>query len=87
MAAFLAGVTQAPLTAAVISLELTANQNVVIPLMAVCLLSRGVSSLACQKPVYRAFADRLIEEFEQSRTPETADASVAHSIEKENDPR
>lgn len=64
MAAFLSGVTQAPITSAVISLELTANQNMVIPIMAVCLLSRGMSSLACPKPVYRAFADRLTEEFE-----------------------
>jgi H+/Cl- antiporter ClcA len=65
MAAFLAGVTQAPITSAVICLELTANQSMVIPIMAVCLLARGVSSLACQKPVYRAFAERLVEEFEQ----------------------
>jgi H+/Cl- antiporter ClcA len=68
MAAFLAGVTQAPLTAAVISLELTANQALVIPLMAVCLLSRGMSALLCPTPVYRAFAGRLLREFEEQRT-------------------
>jgi H+/Cl- antiporter ClcA len=87
MASFLAGVTQAPITAAVISLELTANQNVVIPLMAVCLLSRGVASLVSPKPVYRALADRLIEEFEHSRAAEIVDASSAPATEKENDPR
>ncbi|HZW50553.1 MAG TPA: chloride channel protein, partial [Rudaea sp.] len=65
MAAFLTGVTQAPITSAVISLELTANQNMVIPIMAVCLLARGVSALVCHTPVYRAFAIRAINEFEK----------------------
>lgn len=67
MAAFLAGVTQAPLTAAVISLELTANRGMVIPLMAVCLLARAMSSLVSPVPVYRAFAERLLREFEQQK--------------------
>ena len=57
MGAFLAGVTQTPLTAAVISLELTADHSMIIPIMAVCLLARGVSSLVCRRPVYRAHGD------------------------------
>jgi len=65
MAAFLAGVTQAPLTAAVISLELTANQSLVIPIMAACLLARGVATLACPTPIYRAFARRLVDDYEK----------------------
>lgn len=68
MAAFLAGVTQTPLTAAVISLELTANHSMVIPLLAVTLLARGLSSLVCHVPVYRAFADRIIVEHRQSKS-------------------
>jgi H+/Cl- antiporter ClcA len=77
MAAFLAGVTQAPLTAAVISLELTANHAMVIPLMAVCLLSRAISSLLSPFPVYRAFAERLLREFENQRETKHAPAPVA----------
>ncbi|MEO6967359.1 MAG: chloride channel protein [Rhodanobacteraceae bacterium] len=65
MAAFLAGVTQAPITSAIISLEMTANQNMVIPILAVCLLARGISSLICHTPVYRAFADQLTAKFER----------------------
>lgn len=65
MAAYLSGVTQAPLTATVISMELTANQQMAIPIMATCLLARAASSLLCRKPVYRALADRLIEGYEQ----------------------
>ena len=62
MASFLAGVTQAPITAAVISLELTANQSMVIAIMATCLIARAMSSLVSPKPVYRAFAERLLDE-------------------------
>lgn len=65
MAGFLAGVTQTPITSAVISLELTANHNMVVPLLAVCLLARGISSLACRTPVYRAFAERAIANYER----------------------
>jgi len=68
MAAFLAGVTQTPITAAVISLELTADHSMIIPIMAVCLLARAVSSLVCRVPVYRAFAARLVEEFRRGRS-------------------
>jgi H+/Cl- antiporter ClcA len=73
MGAFLSGVTQAPLTSAVISLELTANQSMAIPIMAVCLLARAISSLVAPIPVYRALALRLISEYEAQRaTAETA---------------
>ncbi|MEO7916527.1 MAG: chloride channel protein, partial [Dokdonella sp.] len=65
MAAFLSGVTQTPITAAVISLELTNNHSMVISIMAVCLLSRAISSLVCPTPVYRAFANGIIAEYEQ----------------------
>ncbi|HEY0178347.1 MAG TPA: chloride channel protein, partial [Dokdonella sp.] len=52
--------TQAPLTSAVISLELTANHTLIIPIMAACLIARALSTLACPTPVYRAFANRLV---------------------------
>jgi len=64
MAGYLSGVTQAPLTATVISMELTANQQMVLPIMATCLLARAASSIFSRKPVYRALADKLIEGYE-----------------------
>jgi H+/Cl- antiporter ClcA len=67
MAAYLAGVTQAPLTAAVIARELTANNSLVIPVMAVCLLASSASRLVCRKPVYAAFAARLLGEHRAAR--------------------
>ena len=73
MAAYLAGVTQAPLTAAVISMELTANQQMALPIMAACLLARASSSLVCRKPVYRALSDNLIDAYEKVRAESEAD--------------
>ncbi|MEO7325428.1 MAG: chloride channel protein [Dokdonella sp.] len=76
MAAFLAGVTQAPLTSAVISMELTANQNLIIPVLAVCLVARGLSTLPCPTPVYRKFASRLVDEYERQTRVEEKSAQV-----------
>lgn len=73
MAAYLSGVTQAPLTATVISMELTANQQMALPIMATCLLARLVSSLVCHKPVYKALADQLIEAYEREKAARAAD--------------
>ena len=84
MAGFLAGVTQAPLTSAVISLELTANQGMVIPIMAVCLLSRAISSLLSPVPVYRAFAGRLQREFESQKAAAT-EPSIREKIQPANE--
>ncbi|HEY4146730.1 chloride channel protein [Pinirhizobacter sp.] len=67
MAAYLAGVTQAPLTAAVISLELTSNRQMALPIMAACLLARAVSGIFCRVPVYKALANNLIEGYEAER--------------------
>ncbi len=64
MSAYLAGVTQAPLTAIVISLELTDGHALVLPVIAACLLARACSALVCRVPVYKAFAFYL---FDSSR--------------------
>ncbi|HEX5306272.1 MAG TPA: chloride channel protein, partial [Dyella sp.] len=76
MAAYLSGVTQAPLTATVISMELTANQQMALPIMAACLLARATSALVCRQPVYHALADRLVEGFEQERERRAAEERV-----------
>jgi len=59
MAAYLTGVTQAPLTSAVISMELTDNHELLLPILAVVLIARGASSLLCPVPIYKALALRL----------------------------
>ncbi|MEO8460068.1 MAG: chloride channel protein [Dokdonella sp.] len=76
MAAYLAGVTQAPLTSAVISMELTDNHDFVLPIMAACLLGRTFSTLLCKKPIYRALADHLLRQREEDVSRGTGDLAA-----------
>jgi H+/Cl- antiporter ClcA len=70
MSAYLSGVTGAPLTSAVIAMELTDNQEMVIPIMAACLLARAAASIFCPTPVYKDFAARMVQDFERLRLKE-----------------
>lgn len=80
MSAYLSGVTGAPLTSAVIAMELTDNQDMVIPIMAACLLARAAARLFCPTPVYKDFAERLVRDFErQQGAPATASATAAEA--------
>ncbi|HEV2622099.1 MAG TPA: chloride channel protein [Frateuria sp.] len=72
MSAYLSGVTGAPLTSAVIAMELTANQAMIIPVMAACLLARAAASLLSPTPVYKDFAERLVQEFERQQVAHRA---------------
>ena len=58
MAGFLAAVTQAPITSFVIVMEMVDGYPVIIPLMAVSLLSAGISRLL-SKPLYHTLAHQL----------------------------
>ncbi len=60
MCAYLTGVTQAPLTSAVISLELTDSSNMLLPILATVLIARGASALVCRTPIYRGLAELLL---------------------------
>ena len=60
MVGYFSGVVQAPITAAVIVLEMTENQRMTIPLMATSLLAYGVSRLICRRPLYGALAQRFL---------------------------
>ena len=61
MTAYFSGVVQAPITATVIVMEMTANQNLTIPLMATAFLSFAVSRLVCRRPLYGALARRFLQ--------------------------
>lgn len=60
MCAYLTGVTQAPLTSAVISLELTDTNQMLLPILATVLIARAVSGLVCKTPIYRGLAEQLL---------------------------
>jgi H+/Cl- antiporter ClcA len=80
MSAYLAGVTGAPLTSAVIAMELTNNQDMVIPIMAVCLLARAASSIFAPTPVYKDFAERMIRDFERQQAEKQAATAPADDM-------
>ena len=60
MAAYFAGVVQAPLTALVIVTEMTGNRGLVLPLMAVVLIGRATSAVVCRRPLYRSMAQAFL---------------------------
>lgn len=60
MAGFLAAVTQAPLTAFIIVMEMVDGHGLVLSLMATAMVASGVSRLIC-KPLYGALAQLQLE--------------------------
>ena len=60
MTGYFSGVVQAPITATVIIMEMTADQSLTIPLMATAFLSFAVSRLVCRRPLYGALARRFL---------------------------
>ena len=60
MVGYFAGAVQAPITAAVIVMEMTDNQAMTVPLLATSLLAYGVSRLICPRPLYSALAERFL---------------------------
>lgn len=61
MVAYFAGVTQAPITAFVIVMEMTANHEMLLPLMAAAFIAKLCSRLVCQTPLYHTMAKGFIE--------------------------
>ncbi len=61
MAAYFAGVVQAPITAFVIVMEMTDKHDMLVPLMLATLLATAVSRLLCPRPLYKALAEHYLE--------------------------
>ena len=56
MAAYFAAVVQAPLTAFIIVMEMTADTGGAVPLMLVTLIAAGISRILCPIPLYHALS-------------------------------
>ncbi len=65
MAGYFAGVVQAPITAFVIVLEMTASQQMTIPVMATSILAFAVSRLICRRPLYGTLARSFLKQTEK----------------------
>ncbi|HTW28446.1 MAG TPA: chloride channel protein [Acetobacteraceae bacterium] len=60
MVAYFSGVVQAPITAAIIVMEMTDNQQMTIPLLATSMIAFGASRLICRRPLYGTLAQRFL---------------------------
>jgi H+/Cl- antiporter ClcA len=71
MAAYFAGVTQAPITAFVIINEMTDARGMVIPLMIAAFIGYGISRLVLRRSLYHALAQSFVTDLraEQPRKP------------------
>ncbi len=62
MVATFSGVVQAPLTAAVIVMEMTSDSSLTLPLMISAFLAFGVSRLICPTPLYKALSQGFVDQ-------------------------
>lgn len=69
MVAFLSAMTQAPITSLVIVMEMTANHQMLLPLMATAVVAHGVSRSVAPIPLYHAIAHAMLREAEHSLHP------------------
>lgn len=59
MAAYLSGVTRAPVTSFLIMMEMTNSHQMLIPLMAASVVASTVSKFICPTPLYHKLAERF----------------------------
>jgi chloride channel protein, CIC family len=60
MIGYFTGVVQTPITAFVIVMEMTDNQELVLAMMATALIASATSKMICKKPIYEALAENLL---------------------------
>jgi len=60
MVAYFSGVTQTPITAFVIVMEMTDNHEMVLPLMAAAFIAKACSKLVCPTPIYHSLSENFI---------------------------
>jgi chloride channel protein, CIC family len=60
MVAYFSGVVQSPLTAFVIVMEMTNNQDMLLALITTSFIAHGVSHLVCPQPIYHALSHAFL---------------------------
>jgi H+/Cl- antiporter ClcA len=71
MVAYFAGVTQAPITAFVIVMEMTDNHEMILPLMAAAFIAKACSRLVCPTPLFLTMANNFL--YQPTNTPKDGD--------------
>lgn len=60
MAGYFTGVTQAPMTGAVIVMEMVDDHALILPILATAFIAAGASKLVCSKPIYQAMSETFL---------------------------
>ncbi len=69
MTAYFCGVTQTPITSFAIMMEMIDRSNMILPLMAVALIAKLVSSLVCHEAIYEVLAKIMMEGHPIAKSP------------------
>ncbi len=70
MVGYFTGVVQTPITAFVIVMEMTDNQQLLLPLMATAFIAYGTSRFVCPEPIYRELSKAFLPQPVEKKTPE-----------------
>jgi H+/Cl- antiporter ClcA len=76
MVAYFSAVVQTPLTAVIIVTEMTANQNMLLPIMATAFLAYLISRVICPEPIYQVLAQEFLQSKEAAAEPEPPPSST-----------
>lgn len=76
MVAFLSAMTQAPITAFVIVMEMTANHQMLLPLMAAAMVAHGVARSVAPVPLYHALSHAWLRKANKQLHPVTTAANI-----------
>ena len=88
MAGYFTGVVQTPITAFVIIMEMTSNQEMLLPLMAVAFIAHGTSHLVCPEPIYRALAEEFMSKRDEpAEKPDDGNNPAAAGVETTETPK
>lgn len=77
MVAYFAGVTQAPITAFVIVMEMTGNHDMLLPLMAAAFIAKICSRLVCPTPLFHTLAKDFLQKV--AHPPNQAEVKTTNS--------
>ncbi len=81
MGGFLAAMTQSPITSFVIVMEMTANNQLLLSLMATAVIAHGISRSICRVPLYHALATPTLHRAERKwQAQENASGGAGHSM-------
>src|SRR5690606_8294482 len=83
MVGFLSAMTQAPITAFVIVMEMTANHSMLLPLMATSVIAHAISRTVAPVPLYHALSFAMLRQAETSVRREMLEKQTARTAHAE----